>query len=124
VPKADAEAFFREVRDGFEAPGFTFTLFPDQTYPKNRNLTVHPSVELTKQEVHAATGGNPAAYMSLYLAACIDYSFPSDMGSRHQTSFILEVEKAGGPISPADGVISQASLTLRDTGVGGMDHAD
>jgi hypothetical protein len=122
IPEAEARAHFASLRQ--TSPSGGFTLFPNDTYPSVVNVAVYPSVQLTQAQVNAATGADPAANMSLYVACCIDYTFASDVFTHHQTSFILDVETpAGGPIRPNIGIIAADDLTLRDTPFG-FDRAD
>jgi hypothetical protein len=114
-----------EIRKAGSAMGFT--LFPGENFPSEKgfgrwSLGINIRQEDIQKALPASVGGK---YVSLYVYGCIDYTFPTDPNNHHQTGFVYELQKKGpDPISPDDGKIEAANLTLMDTGVGMGQQAD
>jgi hypothetical protein len=103
------------------------TIFPDQSLPKAGSnigaLSMVISVE--RKEIDAAIDGKPNATIPFVIAGCVDYSFPTDPNSHHQTRFLFTLTKLppaividglirGNPIRPEDGQIPVENLMLLD----------
>jgi hypothetical protein len=107
--------------------GLGFTLFPGETFPSNIgfgawSLGVNISAEEIKKGLAVSADGK---HVVLYVFGCIDYTFPTDPTTHHQTGFIRELRKEGSfLVSPDDGIIPIDKLTLMDTGVGIGQYAD
>jgi hypothetical protein len=94
------------------------TLFPKEVYPDHIGYgKVSYRVPISKDELDAAVNNNTAGtgVVSLHVVGCIDYTFPSDPTTHHQTGFIREVCKKGSPffIKATDGNIPATDLELR-----------
>jgi hypothetical protein len=120
APQQRAREHFNSVRSNPVSSGFT--LFPGQAYPRDRDIPVHESVMLRPEETDTAS--DEVGRISLYLAACINYSFASDPDKNHQTSCMFEV-RAPWPIARGADDIPETQLGLLEiAGFGGMDLAD
>lgn len=106
------------------APFMTgFMLFPDESYPNSNLIPVLIGCQLSGDIIKSASQG-PGSYIGLCIGGCIDYTFPSDMGVHHQTSFFMEIESANGPISVSSGTVPSEKLRLQNIGFYGTDRAD
>lgn len=119
VPKERAEKLFAQKRANPVSDGFT--LFPSQSYPKPGQIPVGQSLVLSAEKTTQAV--DEAGRLSLYVAACINYSFATDSKTNHQTCCLFEV---GTPWDIKSGLkIPKDQLSLREfAGFGGMDVAD
>lgn len=120
VPQERATELFAGVREHPVSGGFT--LFPGQSYPRDRDIPVHHSVHLTNEQAEAAS--DDAGRMSLFVAACINYVFSSDLNHHHQTSCLFEVRTPGFITHVGGTAIAETNLRLDESGFLGMDVAD
>lgn len=120
-PERRAKELFEERRNHPVSGGFT--LFPGDSYPRNRDIQTNELVVLTPEEAVAAADN--AGRLSLYLAACISYAFSADPAKYHQTSCLFQVEPTTGIFITADRrSIPETELRLQESGFLGMDLAD
>ena len=113
-----------EIRRGGFALGFT--LFPGEKFPTERGIGSYSlGVNTTRDEIERALpASRDGKFVSLYVYGCIDYRFPTDQAIHHQTGFVLQLGKRGGPISPDDGTVPLGELMLTDSGLGIGEYAD
>ena len=115
----------REIRSQAFSPGFT--LFPGESFPRNIGIgSWSLGTNASRDEVEAgAAASADKKHMLLYVVGCIDYTFPTDAATHHQTGFILEVRKDRAfPITLEDGVLPISRLSLTETGIGDGRYAD
>jgi hypothetical protein len=104
-----------------------FTLFPGESFPSDIgigdwSLETHASREDIEK---GAAASADKKQIWLYVVGCIDYTYPTDANTHHQTGFILEVHKDRAfPVSLEDGIIPMARLSLMETGIGDGRYAD
>lgn len=97
---------------------------PERKLPKPTGPRVAHVATIAKADLEQFRQG-PGGYIALYVAACFDYTFPSDKGARHQTSCLLQLDRISGPpISVNDAVTDMNDLQLMETSIGAMDRAD
>ena len=120
VPERRARQFFEEERRKPIYGGFA--LFPKERYPRPRDRRVLDGVHLTKEEADRATDN--AGRMTLFLAACISYTFASDPKKLHQTSCLFEVTTKQPFIIRNGPRIPETDLGLEETGILSMDIVD
>ena len=114
-----------EIRTQAFAPGFT--LFPGESFPSNLGIdgwSLGTNASREELEAGAATSADKKQVV-LYVVGCIDYTFPTDATTHHQTGFILEVRRDRAfPITLEDGVLPISRLSLMETGIGPGRYAD
>jgi hypothetical protein len=113
------------------------TVFPQHSLPGSvrhniginaQRSDIERALESTKQLTK-----NNNTHVPFLVVGCVDYSFPTDPNSHHQTRFLLQMQKnppffivggviRGNPIVPEDGQIPAEALMLLDFGTG--DWAD
>jgi hypothetical protein len=113
-----------QIRQG--TPGAGSTLFPNESFPKGGikqwSLGIGATADEIKQGLAASGDGKG---VNLFLLGCIDYSFPTDAKTHHQTGFMYQIIKtATVVIRPADGSIPAEQLQLLDTAIGMGEFAD
>jgi hypothetical protein len=114
-----------EVRSQAFGPGFT--LFPNEPFPSNIGIGEWSlGTNASREDIEkGATVSADKAHMLLYVIGCIDYTFPTDAATHHQTGFSFEVrEDRAFPIALKDGIIPVSRLYLMDTGIGTGKYAD
>lgn len=115
VPESRARRLFAEARENRIAPS-GFVLFPNQSYSREGFAS---GMNLSEDEFIR----NSQNYMLLFVAACINYRFPTDFDTCHQTSCILHLYTDRGPVNPFEGTVPRERLRLREISVG-ADRAD
>jgi hypothetical protein len=101
-----------EIRSQPFATGFT--LFPGESFPSNIGIgNWSLGTNASREDIEeGATASADKKQILLYVFGCIDYTFPTDATTHHQTGFILEVRKdLAFPISLEDGTIPIARLS-------------
>lgn len=122
IPILAAKAFFDEVKNRPVSGGFI--LYPRNTYPGPSDSPVHHGIGLSKQEIEAATDEH-GRMSSLYVAGCINYSFPSDLTKWHQTAALMQIKRVDGHFLVAGERLAVKQVVLEhQTYFGGMDFAD
>lgn len=105
-----------------------FTLFPDERFPESIGVGGWSlGVNLSREEVDQALIPTPEGkhILALYIVGCIDYTFPSDSETHHQTGFLFELQKnAPSFIIFEDGTIPAGQLRLSEQGMGLGRYAD
>jgi hypothetical protein len=104
-----------EVKSG--AFGLGITLFPKEVYPDNIGFReMAHIVHIGKDELDKALAANSSGSgaVVLYVVGCIDYTFPADSLTHHQTGFIRELRRKAPPflLRPEDGDIASDDLVL------------
>jgi hypothetical protein len=92
------------------------TLFPKEVYPDNIGVSeVSYAVHASREELDAALDMNPGSgVIALYIIGCIDYTFPADSVTHHQTGFVRELCRKGPHfLQPNAGDIPSADLVIR-----------
>jgi hypothetical protein len=107
--------------------GLGFTLFPAESFPSNMglgawSLGVNVSGEEVEKGIPTSADGK---HVVLSVFGCIDYTFPADPTTHHQTGFIRELRMRGPfMISPTERIIPIDRLLLIDSGIGLGQYAD
>lgn len=104
-----------------------FTLFPNEQFPTNMGIggwslgtNISPDEVKLGLEVSA-----DKKHVALEVFGCIDYTFPADPTTHHQTGFIRMLQKRGPTlVSPEDGMIPVGQLMLMPVAVGIGQYAD
>jgi hypothetical protein len=111
-----------------ESPfGLGFTLFPGENFPTNMGYGAWSlGVNVSKDEIKKGRAVSAdGKHVELHVFGCIDYTFPTDATTHHQTGFIREIRKRGPfLLSPDNGIIRINDLILTDTGIGLGQYAD
>jgi hypothetical protein len=104
-------------------PGFT--LFPGETFPRNIGDNWSLQTNASREDIEkGAAMSVDKKHIVLFVIGCIDYTFPTDATTHHQTGFIFEVLKDFAFVSLEDGEIPGASSNLMEHGIGAGRHAD
>ena len=108
-----------------------FALFPNDEFPRSAGFEQWSlGTSMTKEEIEAGVATNtqfhPPEYkkaLALYVVGFVDYTFPADPLTHHQTGFILSVGRnAPHPIIPEVGQIPAAELILLEGSGMGIGH--
>jgi len=95
-----------------------FALFPDEVFPSAMGLGAY-SVGISASQDDITKGmlvSGDKKSISLSVVGCIDYTFPTDPNTHHQTRFIYDLMRSTpAPIRPEEGNIPAASLRLSDS---------
>lgn len=111
-----------EVRNGPISLGFT--LFPGEKFPLVAGFgRFSIGINLAAEEVRRAQA--IINTLMLYVAGCVDYTFPSDVKSHHQTGFLCEIRKQDfKPFEHVEPGTLLGDVKLRDMALGYGRHAD
>ena len=125
-PSQEQQRRCGEIRDQpFATAGFT--LFPGESFPSNigiSNWSLGTNASREDIEKGALTSGDKK-HVPLYVVGCIDYTFPTDAATHHQTGFIRQMGQDGPSlVSLEDGIIPIARLSLIETDTGTGRYAD
>jgi len=104
-------------------------LFPEESLPGVNSNALSIVIGVPRDEIDAALEGKPSASIPFAIMGCVDYSFPTDPGSHHQTRFLFSLLKKqpvtisdgfvkGNPIRPEDGMIKAEDLMFLNLGFG------
>ena len=105
-----------------------FTLFPEESFPRGIGVgTWSLGVNASRKEVEDGRSASAdGKHLLMQVVGCIDYTFPTDATTHHQTGFILDLSK-NTPffwIGPDEARIPIENLMLRESGVGSGHYAD
>lgn len=107
--------------------GTGFTLFPNESFPNNIGVgewSFGTNASRDDIEKGALTSVDKKQLL-LYVVGCIDYTFPTDATTHHQTGFILEVRRDRLlPVTFEDGIIPIDRLSLMESAMNAGRHAD
>lgn len=122
-PNEDQRQRCQEVKS-LPFTGIT-TLFPNETFPDNTGFGAWSfGIGATRADIELGIMDSRGT-VSLYVGGCIDYSFPIDPTTHHQTRFLFDLRKNHpDPIHPQDGTIPANGLSLLDTIFGDGRSAD
>jgi hypothetical protein len=124
-PLEEQESRCGEVRR--QALGGGFTLFPGETFPSSIGIgTWSLQLNISKDDIDKLRASTPnGGAILLSVVGCIDYTFPIDQNTHHQTGFIYEFRKTGpSMISLDEGAIPVGNFYLQDSGLGNSRYAD
>jgi hypothetical protein len=103
-----------------------FTLFPGERFPESSgHASFGIGLNLSQDEVNKAIASNQSGIIALYVVGCVDYTFPADENTHHQTGFIYRIRKVGGePIRPQGRNVPAGTWTLAEELIGQGRYAD
>jgi hypothetical protein len=113
IPWREAEKRFNEVKS--KALDGGLVIYPGRTYDHRRDPNSGmPHVAISADQIERACDKGPEAHLLLYVAVCIDYTFPSDARNHHQANFLMSLRRVDGfPIS-ANVTTANHDLQLSD----------
>jgi hypothetical protein len=113
-PVLEQARLAEEVKNSAFGPGIT--LFPKEVHPDNIGAQEWSyAVSVSKEDIDKALLSSPGVKaVLLYVIGCIDYTFPADPLTHHQTGFIRELRRRGFPghLRPEDGDVPFADLEM------------
>jgi hypothetical protein len=119
MPRDAANKFFEDI--SAKKVGGRRVLFPNDSYPTPRDAAAYDIVQSTRGELEGAVDEH--GRVGLYLAACIYYTFASDVERYHQTNCLYEVLVSGSSLILANGSYDAGQLSLEESGFLGMEMA-
>ena len=113
-----------EVRKQPFRPGFT--LFPGEIFPSSIGFgTLSLGVNVSKDDVDKGREiSADGKHVLMWVIGCVDYTFPTDPTTHHQTMFMFELTRSRSLIAPDDGTIPASELRLQESGIGDGRYAD
>ncbi|HYL33040.1 MAG TPA: hypothetical protein VEU53_07840 [Stellaceae bacterium] len=101
------------------------TLFPNEKYPEKMGIASYGITALPQEisDALAKTIDDDKDAVFLYVAGCVDYTFPSDPDGHHQTGFFYDLRRSKGAIRVTE-TAPITDLVLLDTVIGIGRHAD
>jgi hypothetical protein len=123
VPVQEHQKFCDDARKRSRLIGHT--LFPNERFPKQIGSHSYGITALPQEidDALAKTIEDDKDAVLLYVAGCVDYTFPSDPDGHHQTGFFYDLHRAGGAIRVTE-ITPITNLFLHETVIGIGRHAD
>jgi hypothetical protein len=92
-----------------------FTLFPNEQFPRSIGAS-QLSIFADAPKEAIERGLKSGQHVDLIVVGCVDYTFPTDPDTHHQTPFIRQLIRrdVGAPINIDDNMLRPEQLMLRE----------
>jgi hypothetical protein len=96
-----------------------FALFPGEVYPDNiLGFIANHHAKIDLSDFGEATLESDGRPISFYIIGCVDYTFPTDEGTHHQTAFMYQISRTDmKPITIKDGDVAAGLWRVFESGI-------